>query len=70
MKPASKVQYSEHEAAAVLGVTVEELRALVLRHIVKDYDMPSASVPAYHPSDLVLLRMLTRMNRAPEPLHA
>jgi hypothetical protein len=60
---APKVQYSEHEAAEVLGVTVNELRGLVRAHIVKDDDSANPAVPMYHKSDLVVLRVLARMMR-------
>jgi len=41
----------------MLGITVENLRALVRSHIVKDED-PSVTVEAFHQSDLLLLRLL------------
>ena len=60
---APKVEYSEHEAAQMLGVTVEELRSLVRAHIVKDDESADPAVPTYHKSDLVVLRVLARMMR-------
>jgi hypothetical protein len=55
----TKVQYSEIEAAEILGVTVEQLRSIVKNHIVKDdSDGPQISVPTFQASDLVLLRIL------------
>jgi hypothetical protein len=52
-----RVEYSEVEAAEMLGITVENLRALVRSHIVKDED-PSVTVESFHQSDLLLLRLL------------
>ena len=70
MQNAPKVQYSEHEAAHMLGVTVDELRTLVQAHIVKDDETASPAVPSYHKSDLVVLRVLARMARPSQPVHA
>lgn len=57
----SKVQYSEIEAAEMLGVTVEQLRSLVQSHIVKDdSDAPAAAVSTFQSSDLLVLRILSR----------
>jgi hypothetical protein len=54
-----RVQYSEIEAAEILGVTVEQLRSLVKSHIVKDEpDGAAVSVTSFHATDLVLLRIL------------
>jgi hypothetical protein len=58
-----KIQYSEHQAAAMLGVSVEELRTLVREHILKEDDVSGASLSTYQPSDVVLLRVLARMPR-------
>jgi hypothetical protein len=52
-----RVEYSEAEAADILGITVEHLRSLVRSHIVKDED-PSVTVESFHQSDLLLLRLL------------
>jgi hypothetical protein len=58
----AQVQYSEHDAAIQLGVSVDELRKLVRCHIVKDEDEDGAGAPpTYKSSDLVLLRILARM---------
>jgi hypothetical protein len=51
-----RAQYSAHEAARRLGVTIEQLRALVRDHIVREEDVPEEAV--FHPQDLVLLRIL------------
>jgi hypothetical protein len=67
MTKAQKIQYSEHEAANLLGVTIDQLRSLVRDYIVKDTTAPvDTSVPAYHPSDLVVLRILIGMSRGAE----
>jgi hypothetical protein len=57
----SKVQYSEIEAAEILGVTVEQLRSLIQSHIVKDEsDAPTTAVSTFQSSDLLVLRILSR----------
>ena len=56
-----KSQFSESEAASELGITIEELRALIRSHIVKnDAELDSTSVDTFHQSDLLLLRILAR----------
>ncbi len=52
----TRVHYSEEEAAARLGLSVEQLRGLVRSHISKDDDIPAVST--FRPTDLVLLRIL------------
>jgi hypothetical protein len=52
-----RVEYSETEAAEMLGITVEHLRTLVKSHIVKDED-PTITVESFQQSDLLLLRLL------------
>lgn len=52
----TRVQYSAHEAAQRLGVTMDQLIALVRDHIVREEDVPEEAV--FHASDLVLLRIL------------
>lgn len=63
-KAASKPHYTEAEAAAELGLEVEELRRLIQLHIVTDAE-DSANVPMtmFQASDLVLLRLLAQKNR-------
>jgi hypothetical protein len=57
----TKSEYSELEAAAELGITVEDLRALIRNHIVKnDAELHTTSIETFHPSDLLLLRILAR----------
>jgi hypothetical protein len=56
----TKAQYTEAEAAEVLGISVERLRNLVQDHILHGEEeasvLPHAS---YQPSDLLVLRFLT-----------
>lgn len=60
----SKTQYSEQEAAAELGISVPELRALVRSHIAEsDEDLNNMSVTSFHPSDLLVLRLLSGAKR-------
>jgi hypothetical protein len=57
----TKSEYSELEAATELGITVEQLRALIRDHIVKkDTELHSTAVETFHASDLLLLRILAR----------
>jgi hypothetical protein len=57
----TKSEYSELEAATELGITVEELRAIIRNHIVKnDTELHSTAVETFHPSDLLLLRILAK----------
>ena len=56
----AKAQYSEVEAAEVLGITVEKLRSLVKEHILSGEEEAGAlSQASYQPSDLLVLRFLT-----------
>lgn len=58
IKP-SKTQYSEHEAAGELGISVEELRTLIRSHIVEtDEDLNNVPMASFHPSDLLVLKLL------------
>lgn len=61
-KPA-KSQYSETEAAAVLGVSVEELRTIIKLHITgKEEGGDESKATTFRPSDLALLRILARQH--------
>ena len=67
VKP-GKTQYSEHEAAAELGVTVEQLRVLIRSHIAQsDEDLNHIAVASFHPSDLLVLKLLARVGSTPTP---
>ena len=55
----NKTQYSEVEAARELGVTVEQLRTLIRSHIAQtDEDLNHIAVASFHPSDLLVLKIL------------
>lgn len=54
----TKIQYSETEAAETLGVSVEELRALVRDHIAAGEESGNGALMLFHSSDLLVLRIL------------
>jgi len=59
----NKTQYSEAEAAQELGITIEELRVLIRKHIAKtDEDLMHIAMASFHPSDLLVLKLLTGRN--------
>jgi len=61
-----KAQYSETEAAEALGVSTDELRRLIRRHIVGEADdLAPLSQANFQPSDLLLLRILA--GQCPQP---
>jgi hypothetical protein len=65
----NKSHYSEAEAAVELGVSVEELRALVKTRIVdKEEDQGNVPSATYQPSDLVMLRFI--VGQRPVPVNA
>lgn len=56
-----KTQYSEHEAAKELGLSVSQFRELIRSHIVEtDEDLNNLDVASFHASDLLVLKMLAR----------
>ena len=62
----NKSEYSETEAAAEIGVTVEELRSLVKSRIVdREEDLGNVPAATYHPPDLVMLRFLVLQRQIP-----
>lgn len=62
----TKSQYSELEAAQELGVTVEQLRALIRSHIAQtEEDLTHVSTASFHPSDLLVLKILSGLNGRP-----
>jgi hypothetical protein len=62
----SKTQYSELEAAEELGVSLEELRTLIRSHIVEtDEDLNNVPMASFHPSDLLVLRLLLNSKASP-----
>jgi hypothetical protein len=55
----NKTQYSEAEAAQELGLTVEQLRVLIRNHIAQsDEDLHHIAMASFHPSDLLVLKIL------------
>jgi DNA-binding transcriptional MerR regulator len=64
MHPAKepKVQYSESDAAQILGVSIDQLRVLVKTHIVKEEEVGNGSVSIFQPADLLVLRILSGMS--------
>ncbi len=63
----NKTQYSELEAAQELGVSIEQLRALIRSHIAQsEEDLNHVAVTSFHPSDLLVLKILAK-NIAPNP---
>jgi len=62
----TKTQYSEAEAAQELGVTVEQLRVLIRNHIAQsDEDLNHIAVASFHPSDLLVLKILAGQSAVP-----
>ena len=60
-----KSQYSETEAAEELGVSIEQLRSMIRSHVVdRDEDLNNVPVTTFQPSDLLILRLLARMQPA------
>ncbi len=56
-----KSQYSEIEAAEELGISVTELRGMIRSHVVdRDEDINNVPATTFQPSDLIVLRLLTR----------
>ena len=53
-----KAQFSETEAAAILGVSIDEFRSLVRHHIYEGSNEPSEDAATYQRSDLLVLRLL------------
>jgi hypothetical protein len=55
----NQTHYSEVEAARELGVTVDQLRSLIRSHIAQsDEDLNHIAVATFHPSDLLVLKIL------------
>ena len=59
-----KTEYTEVEAADALGLSLEELRSLVRQKVVAEDPDSDGVVPTYRPTDLLLLRMLSRREPA------
>lgn len=59
-----KSQFTETEAAEELGVSVTQLRSMIRSHVVdRDEDLTNVPVTTFQASDLVILRLLARMQR-------
>jgi hypothetical protein len=64
----NKTQYSEVEAAQELGMTVEQLRVLIRNHIAQsDEDLNHIAMASFHPSDLLVLKLLAGQNDSLTP---
>jgi hypothetical protein len=60
----SKSQYTETEAAEELGISITQLRSMIRNHVVeRDEDLTNVPVHTFQASDLVILRLLTNMQR-------
>lgn len=56
----TKAYFSEVEAARQLGISIDEFRTLVRRHIIeREEDLNNVSITTFHASDLLLLKLLT-----------
>jgi len=55
---AARSQYSETQAADLLGLSIEELRTLVKEHIASGEESSNGAVTVFHSSDLLVLRIL------------
>ena len=63
-----KTQYSEHEAAEELGVSVDQLRTMIRSHIVEtDEELNNVAVASFQPSDLLILKILSGLKLSPIP---
>ena len=56
---AGKAEYNEIEAASILGMSVDQLRALVRQHVVTEDD-GEGIVTSYRQTDLLMLKMLAQ----------
>jgi hypothetical protein len=56
---AGKSEYTETEAASILGMSVDQLRALVRQHVVTE-DEGEGIVTSYRQTDLLMLKMLAQ----------
>jgi hypothetical protein len=59
-----KIEYSEHEAATMLGLSIDQLRSMIRNHIVKDEAVGAPRMSTFHASDLVVLRIIAGMSRS------
>ena len=64
-----RTHYSEAEAARELNLSVEELRRLLLAHVVeKEGDLQHSRKAVFHSSDLLLLKLLSGQPTVPTTL--
>jgi hypothetical protein len=57
-----KSQYTEIEAAEELGISVGQLRTMIRSHVVdRDEDLTNVPQTTFQASDLVILRLLSKM---------
>jgi len=55
-----KCEYTEAETALALGITIEELRALVRTHVTSnEEDLNNVAVMSFRPSDILMLGLLS-----------
>ena len=58
--------YSEREAADELGVSIDQLRRMIRSHIVEtDEDLNNVPIASFHPSDLLVLKILSGLSLHP-----
>lgn len=67
-----KSHYSEAEAAEELGISIMQLRTMIRSHVVdRDEDLSNVPQTSFQASDLVILRLLAKMQpQAPQPATA
>ena len=54
-----KAEYTEEEAAKVLGLSATQFRSLLLHHVIEEEDsMGNVGLMRFRPSDLLMLSML------------
>lgn len=59
----AKPHLTEFEAAHALGLTIEQLRTLVKKHIAeREEDIANLPTTTFQPSDLVMLRLLANLS--------
>ncbi len=54
-----KTEYTEEEAAAALGVSIGDLRALVRTHVINEDLDAEVPIQSFRATDLLLLKMLS-----------
>ena len=54
-----KAEYTEEEAASAMGISIDQLRALVRTHVIKEEVGMEIPIPSFRPTDLLLLKMLS-----------